>query len=126
VDEFDHLLRGSIERTIDHIFGDTNARIIYEYLEKRGCGLEQISSKTNLFSAELRKILGTGRGQLLGVAAILEEAILEALSDEMGLSFDRLDGKSFAEHVERLKECNRKKPQVAITSGANGLVKRRR
>ena len=60
-----------------------------------------------MFSIELRKILGTGRGQLLGAAPILEEAILETLCNELKIKFERSDEKSFAGHIKTLREICR-------------------
>jgi len=76
-------------------------------LERKKCGLQQISAKPDLFSIELRKILGTGRGQLLGAAPILEEAILETLCNELKIKFERSDGKSFADHIKTIREICR-------------------
>lgn len=109
MDEFDELLRRAIEETINYIFGDINAQIIFNYLERKGCGLKQVPAKPRLFSAELRNILGTGRGQLLGAAPILEEAILEALCGEIRVKFERFDGKSFSDHIESLRKSYRKR-----------------
>jgi hypothetical protein len=108
LDEFDKLLNWAIEKTISYIFGDINAQVIYSYLEKKECGLKQIPAKLTLFSVELRRILGTGRGQLLGAAPILEEAILETLCSEMQIKFDESEGKSFADRVERIRESYNK------------------
>jgi len=112
LDEFNELLSWAIEKTISYIFGDINAQVIYSYLEKKECGLKQIPAKLTLFSAELRKILGTGRGQLLGAAPILEEAILETLCSEMQIKFDKFDGKSFADRVEGIRGSYKKRSKA--------------
>jgi len=104
VNEFDELLRRTVEKTLTYVFGDTNARMICDYLEKNDCSLKQIPVKPDLFSAELRNIMGTGRGKLLGAASILEETILETLRDEIKIKFDRSGGKSFADCIKSLKE----------------------
>lgn len=99
----------AVDKTVRYIFGDVDAGIIYEYLQNNGCALHEIPTKPSAFSIGLRKILGSGRGQLLGAASILEEAILEALCDEIEIKFDRSDGKSFADHIKSLKESYRKR-----------------
>lgn len=104
MDEFDELLRQAVEKTVKYVFGDANARMIFNYLGNNDCGLKQIPVKLELFSTELRNIIGVGRGQFLGAASILEEAILETLSDEIKVKFDKSDGKSFTDRVKSLKE----------------------
>jgi hypothetical protein len=109
MDEFDELLMRTVERTLTYVFGDINARIILDYLEKNDCSLKQIPVKPDLFSAELRNIIGTGRGKLLGAACILEETILETLCDEIKTKLDKSDGKSFADQIKSLKESYSKR-----------------
>jgi hypothetical protein len=103
MDEFDKLLVKTIDKTFRYVLGDQNALIVYRYLEKVSCPMRETPEKLDLFSAALRDLLGTGRGQILGVPAILEDAIVEALSSELGL---KPDGKSrvFEDRVRRLKE----------------------
>lgn len=101
---FDDLLLKVIDRTLRYTFGDINAGIIYNYLEKKECSVHEIPTKLNIFSEELRNILGSGRGQLLGTAPILEEAILELLCAEMKAKFDSHNPASFAKQVEKLRE----------------------
>jgi hypothetical protein len=108
LDKFDDLLLHVIDKTVRYVFGEINASIIYEYLQKNGCALHEIPTKPSAFSAELRNILGSGRGQLLGAAPILEEAILEALCAELKIKFDRQNASSFADHIKKLREVYNK------------------
>lgn len=108
MDKFDDLLLQAIDKTVGYVFGDVNASIIYEYLQKNGCALHEIPTKPSAFSMELRKILGSGRGQLLGVAPVLEEAILEALCAELKIKFDRQNASSFVDHIKKLREAYNK------------------
>lgn len=84
--------------------------------------MREIPTKPSAFSTELRKILGSGRGQLLGAAPILEEAILEALCAELKIKFDRQNASSFADHIKKLREVhnkdekNRKLPSKTIVA----------
>ena len=103
MESFDELLLRVIDTTIRYTFEDTNAEIIYGYLERKGCGLHEIPTKLNVFSEELRNILGSSPGQLLGVAQILEEAILELLCAELKTEFDRRNPASFADQVKKLR-----------------------
>jgi hypothetical protein len=101
-DVFNDILSRVIDKTLRYVFGDINTGVIYKYLERRGCSLSDIPARPNEFSAELRNILGTGRGQILGAPTILEDAIVEALSQELGLSSE--NGVVFGDRIRRLRE----------------------
>jgi hypothetical protein len=103
LEEFDELLLRVIDKTIRYVFGDINAGIIYHYLKKSGCPMHEIPTKPNQFSEELRNILGSGRGQLLGAAPILEETILEALCAELKIKVDMQSATCFADHIKKLR-----------------------
>jgi hypothetical protein len=109
-DGFNDILSRVIDKTLRHVFGDINTGVIYKYLERKGCSLSDIPAKPNEFSAELRNILGTGRGQILGAASILEETIAETLAAELRIDHDGLRPAQFADSIEKLREAydNRK------------------
>lgn len=102
-DDFDNLLVKTIDKTLRYVLGDRNTLIIYEYLEKVSCPIREIPKKLGVFSTALRDLLGTDRGQILGVSAILEDAIVEALSLELGLKPDEQSG-VFEVRIRKLKE----------------------
>jgi hypothetical protein len=102
MDEFDEILLKTIDKTLRYVLGDRNASIIYDYLEKSGCPMQDIPTKLDLFSSKLRDLLGTNRGQILGVPTILEDAIVEALSQELGLRPEK--GVVFGDRIRGLKE----------------------
>jgi hypothetical protein len=103
MDEFDEILLKTIDRTISYVLGDRNVFIIYRYLEKSSCPIDEIPKRLDAFSATLRDLLWTSRGQILGVPAILEDAIVEALSLELGLSPEKELG-VFQDRTRRLRE----------------------
>jgi hypothetical protein len=103
MDEFDAVLLKIIDKTIRHVLGDDNALIVYNYLKRRSCPMREIPTKLNLFSAELRNLLGVGRGQILGAPTILEDAVVEALSTELGLKLEK-ESTVFEDRIRRLKE----------------------
>jgi hypothetical protein len=103
MDEFDELLVKTIDKTFRYVLGDRNALIIYEYLRKVSCPIQEIPKKLDLFSTALRKLLGTSRGQILGVPAVLEDAIVQALASELGLKPDEKSG-VFESRIRKLKE----------------------
>ena len=102
MDEFDEILLETIDKTLRYVLGDRNALIIYDYLEKSSCPMEEIPAKLDLFSEKIRDLLGTSRGQILGAPTILEDTIVEALSQRLGLSPEK--GVVFRDRIRRLKE----------------------
>jgi hypothetical protein len=64
--------------------------------------MQEIPTKLDLFSSKLRDLLGTSRGQIIGVPTILEDAIVEALSQELGLPSEK--GVVFRDRIKRMKE----------------------
>jgi hypothetical protein len=67
-----------IDEVIRYSFGEISATIIYDYFKKRNIPLDKIPDNLDFFSMELRMLLGSGRGQILGSAPLLERAILKA------------------------------------------------
>jgi hypothetical protein len=118
MDEFDELLLKTIDRTIRYVLGDRNTLIIYEYLEESSCPRQEIPRKLDLFSQKLRNLVGTSRGQMLGAPTILEDAIVKALSSELGLTPE--NGPTvFEERIRRLKERYNKKMKHAFPETSN-------
>jgi hypothetical protein len=93
----------TIDKTFRYVLGNRNTLIIYNYLEKVSCPIPEIPKKLSLFSTVLRNLLGTDRGQILGVPRVMEDAIVERLSSELGLKLDERS-MEFEERVRRLKE----------------------
>jgi hypothetical protein len=104
LDEFDKLLLKAIDETLQYSLGDINSQIIYEYLEKKHCPVPEIPQKLDAFSTELRYLLGSGRGQILGSAAILEKAIAKVLCFKLGMEFNEIGPILFVDYVRSLKE----------------------
>ena len=88
VNDFDKILVQVTEETIKYCLGETNATIIWTYLEKQNCPINEIPIRPEIFSEELRNIMGFGRRQILGEATILEETILEIFSKKLGINFE--------------------------------------
>ena len=104
VDEFDKLLLETIDDVLKECLGDANAQIIYNFLEQRSCAKLEIPQKLEVFSRELRMLLGCGSSQILGSGAILEETILEVLCHKMGVTPNMKTPVRFAECVRKLKK----------------------
>lgn len=103
MDKFDELLLKTIDKTIRSVLGDDNAVIIYNYMEKNSCPMQEIPTKLDLFSAQLRNLLGVGRGQILGAPTILEDTIVIELSSELGLKLQN-ESKVFEDRIRKLRE----------------------
>jgi hypothetical protein len=116
LDKFDELLLHTIDYEIERIFGKRNANIIYDHLEANGCPRHEISREPEIFSTEMRNILGFGRSQILGAASILEEAILKALCIQLKAKLNEGSPASFADHIKNLREVygNEKSATVQI------------
>jgi len=88
VNDFDNLLVQVTEETIKYCLGAANAAIIWNYLEQQNCSKTEMPKSIEIFSEELRNIMGFGRRQILGAAAILEETILEIFCKKLGVKFE--------------------------------------
>jgi hypothetical protein len=107
MDEFDETLLKTVDKTLRYTLGDRNALIIYDYLERSSCPMQEIPRNLDLFSEKLRDLLGTGRGQILGAPTILEDAIVEALSRELALRPEpspQQKPTTLQDRIRRLKE----------------------
>ena len=102
--DFDSLLIQAFYDTIAYCLGETNAGIICKHLEKRNLPLTDISKNPELFSDELRNIIGGDRGQILGAATILEETTLELLCKNLGTKLEATRPVNFPVEVRKLKK----------------------
>ena len=109
VNDFDKLLIQVTEETIKYCLGDANANIIWNYLEERNCPMSEIPIRPEIFSEELRNIMGFGRRQILGAADILEETILEILCKKLGINFEFEKPTNFPREVRKLRETFKSK-----------------
>lgn len=103
MDKFDELLVKVIDETTKYCLGEMNASILYDYLAKKSCPLEEIPEKLDVFSTELRNLMGFGRRQIYGAASILEETIAQALCLKLELQYDEKGPIVFADYVRKLK-----------------------
>ena len=104
VSDFDKLLVQVTEETIKYCLGDVNATIIWNYLEERNCPMTEIPNRPEIFSEELRNIIGFGRRQILGAAAILEETILEIFCKKLGINFECEKPTNFPYQVRKMRD----------------------
>ena len=93
----DPLLR-VIDETLNQIFREEGVSIIYDFLERESqLKREDISSKTDVFSAGLMKLLGSG-------APVIEKLILRNLCHQLELKFVQKKGHSFSDYAKELTE----------------------
>jgi hypothetical protein len=104
VNGFDELLVQVIEKTIKYCLGERNAIIIINYLETQGYPLSEIPKKPEVFSEELRNLMGFGRRQIMGAAEVLEETILELFCKELRIKFETERPINFPYKVRKLRE----------------------
>jgi hypothetical protein len=103
VNDFDKILVQVTEETIKYCLGEANAIIIWNYLEKRNGPLSEILIRPEIFSEELRNVMGFGRRQILGAAVILEETILEISCKKLGLNFEFERPINFPNEIRKLR-----------------------
>jgi hypothetical protein len=104
VNDFDEQLVQVIEETIKYCLGETNAAIVINYLEAQDYPLREIPKRPEIFSEELRNLMGFGRRQITGAAVILEETILELFCKKLGISLEAEKPINFSYHVRKLRE----------------------
>lgn len=110
MDEFDEKLFQAIDETIRYCLGDVNAQIIYRYLEKQGCPEQKIPEKLDVLVTALESLVGSGRGQILGAAQIMENEILKAFCVKLGIDYAEVGPGYLPEQIRKLKEIyNRRK-----------------
>ena len=104
VSDFDNLLVQVTEETIKYCLGNVNATIIWNYLKEQNYRTSEISNIPEIFSEKLRNIMGSGHGQILGAASILEEAILEIFCKRLGINFECEKPTNFPYQVRKLRD----------------------
>jgi hypothetical protein len=110
LDEFDQLLVSTIREVLEESLGKENAQIVFEYLERRSCSLKEIPKKLDVFSIEMRRLLGCCEGQFLGSAAVLEEAIAKIMCFKLGVEFNERLPIVFPNYTKKLRGvCSERK-----------------
>jgi hypothetical protein len=105
VKDFDRLLVQAIDETIEYCLGEANTSIIHNYLEERNLPMSEVPNKPELFSEELRNVLGFGSTRIHCAASILEETILEVLCKKLGTKLDCERPPNFPRQVRKLRRA---------------------
>jgi hypothetical protein len=107
VEEFNEKLLQAIDETISYCLGSSNANLIYEFLEKKGCTKCEIPEKLDVLVDTLEKLVGVGRGQMMGAVPIIENMILKIFCKKMGINYEKIGVGYLPSQIEKLKEsCN--------------------
>jgi hypothetical protein len=112
LEEFDQLLVVTIVEVLQESLGVLNAQIVLNYLEKKSCPIRELPDKLSIFSVEMRKLLGSDRGQVLGSAAILEETIAKVLCFKVGVEFEEKIPIVLSKFVEKLRRVYHNKKET--------------
>ena len=92
------LLIRVINKTLNQIFREEGANVIYNFLENKShVKREDVPGKTEAFSAGLRELLGSG-------APVIEKSILKNLYHQLGLTFLQKRGYGFSDYIKELRE----------------------
>jgi hypothetical protein len=121
LDEFDEKLLSTIDEVLQYTLGEVCTQVIYNYLERDYFPKSEIPTKLDRFSEELRKLLGDGKGQILGSAPILEEAIAERLCAKLGMPTPGRLPMAFSIFIRKLKDnyfSKRKETAVSVIDSA--------
>ena len=92
------LLLSVVDETLKQVFREAGSKVIYDYLENK-CHLkrEEITEKTEVFSAGLERLLSSG-------APVIEKLILENLYRKLELKFEEKKGYEFSDYIKESKE----------------------
>ena len=121
MDEFDKTLLSTVDEILLYTIGDVGTQVIYNYLERNCFPKSEIPANLDRFSEELRNLLGDGKGQILGSAPILEEAIVEKLCVKLSMPAPRRLPMAFSIFIRKLKGTyfsKRKDPAISVIESA--------
>jgi hypothetical protein len=120
LDEFDSLLLDIIGEVFRYSLGDGNAKLVFDYLEKKSCPRTVIPQNLGTFSCDLRRVLDSeesrierSRASVQSSASILEEAIVRVLCRTLArahitlshVHLDEVEDLTFEDFIHRLKEA---------------------
>ena len=93
----DDLLLDMVDETVKQVFREPGAKAIYSYIENE-CHLkrEEIAKKPEVFSADLKRLLGSG-------SQVIEQMILRNLYRRLELEFTVREGYGFSDYIKELR-----------------------
>ena len=98
MERLDDLLFKVVDETMKQVFRETGTNVIYGFLANNShLKREEIAEKTEVFSAGLERLMGSG-------APVIEKLILKNLYRRLGLKFEEKDGYGFSDYVKELRK----------------------
>jgi hypothetical protein len=104
LNDFDHILLQTIDEIVRYCLGEINAQLIYNHLERKNCPRQEIPKKLDIFTTEFENLIGSGRGQILGAAKILQNEIVKTLCTKLEISYSEKNAGYCPDQVKNLKE----------------------
>lgn len=104
LDHFDSLLLQTIDETIRYCLGETNTELIYNHLEKKHCPQKEIPKNLDIFTTEFENLIGPGKGQILGAAKIMENAMVKAFCAKLEINLSENSPGYFPDQIRNLRE----------------------
>jgi acetolactate synthase small subunit len=99
--KLDDLLVRAVDETINQIFKEAGAKVIYDCLEnKYHLRLEEIAGKPDEFSAGLERLM-------VSAAPVIEKMILKNLYSKLELKFEEKEGYQFSDYIKELRVKSR-------------------
>jgi hypothetical protein len=97
-ESLDDLLVDVIDETLKYVFQEAGAEAIYGYLERNYyLKREDVADKTGVFSAGLKRLLGSG-------APVIEGIILNKLYHRFHLKYEKKRYSGFPEYIKELRK----------------------
>jgi len=98
METLDDLLLKVVDETMKQVFKEKGAEAIYVFIENNShLKREEIAEKTEVFSAGLERLLGSG-------ATVIEKLILKKLYSKLELKIEEKKGYEFPDYIRKLKE----------------------
>lgn len=98
-ESLDVLLLGVVDETLKQIFREAGGKVIYDYIWNE-CHLkrEEIAEKPEVFSASLKRPLGSG-------TPVIEKMIPKKLYCKLRLEYAEKKDHGFSDHMKEMKTC---------------------
>lgn len=94
----DDLLLEAIDEMLRQVFEEIGTKVIYGFLGNNShLKREEIPEKPEVFSAGLKRLLGSG-------APVIEDLILKCLYSKLESQFEEREGHQFADYVKELRK----------------------
>ncbi|MEM2130301.1 MAG: hypothetical protein QXZ70_06855 [Candidatus Bathyarchaeia archaeon] len=120
---FDDLLVQTIDEVLKAALGDKSTQLIYKYLERRSCPINEIPYNLTVFSKELRAILSDDTTPTRfsvevtpqGRSTIIERTIARIFCQKLGLEFKEKGPVNFPDFISELKRVHNNPEKSILT-----------